>query len=115
MVERCGLEVFGPASLVFELAVQSFPALGLFFGVEQRKVGALDNGDVGASGNLEQAQHMLRLFLHPLIAADGGDAEDIKFLRLQEDEQGLLIAGAGAAGVLIDDDFDFLRGRQRSP
>jgi hypothetical protein len=29
---------------------------------------------------------------------------------LQEDEQGLLIAGAGAAGVLIDDYLYFLGG-----
>ena len=51
---------------------------------------------------------MLGLFLHPLVAADGGDAEDVKFVRLQENQDGLLVAGAGAASVLVDDDFDFL-------
>jgi len=53
---------------------------------------------------------VLRLFFYPLIAADGSDAEDIELFRLEEDEQRLLVAGAGAAGVLIDDDFDFLGG-----
>ena len=53
---------------------------------------------------------MLRFFLHPLIAADGGDAKNVKLLRLQENKQRLLVAGAGAARVLIDDDFDFLGG-----
>ena len=53
---------------------------------------------------------MLGFFFHPLVAADGGDAEDIELVRLQEDEDGLLVAGAGAAGVLVDDDFDFLGG-----
>jgi hypothetical protein len=57
---------------------------------------------------------VLGFFLDPLIAADGGDAKDIEFLGLQEDQDGLLIAGAGAAGILIDDDFDFvLRGGNR--
>ncbi len=105
-----GFEAVGPASLVFQLAVQSFPALGFFLGVEQREFGTLDHRNVGALGNLQHAQHVLGLFLHPLVAADRGDAEDVKLVRLQEDQKGLLVAGAGAAGVLVDDDFDFLGG-----
>ena len=104
------LEVFSPASLVFELAVERFPALGLLFAVKQRKLGALDDGHVSAPGNLQHAERVQRLFFHPLIAADGGDTEHVKLLRLQEDQQRLLIAGAGAAGVLIDYYFYFLGG-----
>ena len=112
MVERLASKWSGPASLVFELAVERFPALGFFLGIEQGKLGALDDRDVGAAGNFYQTQDVLGLFLHPLVAADGGDAEDVELFRLQEDQDGLLVAGAGAAGVLVDDDFDFLgRGR----
>ena len=59
-------------------------------------------------GDLQHAQDVLGFFLHPLVAADGGDAENIELVRLQEDEEGLLVARAGAAGVLVDDDFDLL-------
>jgi hypothetical protein len=45
-----------------------------------------------------------------LIAADGGDAENLKPVRLQEDQKRLLVACAGAAGILVDDDFDLLGG-----
>jgi hypothetical protein len=51
---------------------------------------------------------VLRLFSDPLIAADGGDAEDVELLGLQKDQDGLLIAGARATGILVDDDFDSL-------
>jgi len=68
------LEVFGPASLVFELAIERFPALGLFFAVKQRKLSALYDRHVGAPSNLQHAERVQRLFFHPLIAADGGDA-----------------------------------------
>ena len=105
-----GFESVSPASLVFKLAVQGFPALGFFLGIEQGEFGALDHRDVGALGNLQHAQHVLRLFFHPLVAADRGDAENVKFVRLQENQNGLLVAGSGPAGVLVDDDFDFLGG-----
>jgi hypothetical protein len=49
---------------------------------------------------------MLGFFLNPLVAADRGDAEDVKFIRLKENKDSLLIAGAGPAGVLVNDDFD---------
>jgi hypothetical protein len=103
------LEV-GPASLVFEFAVQSLPSLGLFLGIQQWINGALIHRYVGAVGNLEQAQHVLGFFFHPLVATDGGYAKDIELLRLKEDEDGLLVAGSGTAGVLVDDDSDFLGG-----
>ena len=101
-----------PAAFVFELPVRSFPTFGFFFGIQQRVYGALIHGDAGVIGNLKQSEHMLRFFLHPLIAADRSDAEDVEFLGLKKDKDGLLVAGSRAAGVLIDDDFDFLGGRR---
>src|ERR1700688_49537 len=98
-----------PAALVLELSVQSFPALGFFLAVEQRIDGSLIYRNIGAVGDLEKTQHMLRFLLYPLIAADRGDAEDIKFLRLKEDENRLLVAGSRTARVLIDNDLDLLR------
>ena len=105
-----GLELISPRALVFELAVQGLPALALFFRVEQRELRARNDRDVGAVRDLEQTQNVLRLFLHPLIAADGGNPKHVELLRLQKHEDGLLIAGAGPARILVDDDFDFLGG-----
>jgi len=53
---------------------------------------------------------VLRFFFHPLISADGRDAENVEFLGLQEYEDGLLIACVRPASILINDDFDFLGG-----
>ena len=105
-----GCEVLRPTPFVFELAVKRFPALTLFLGVEQRKFGALIHRDIRAPGNLQQAQHVLSLFLYPLIAANGGDAKHVKSVRLQENQDGLLVARARPASILINDDFEFLGG-----
>jgi hypothetical protein len=51
---------------------------------------------------------MLRLFLHPLISADSGDAENVELIGLEEHEDGLLVAGARTARILVDNDFDLL-------
>src|SRR5207245_676509 len=88
-----GYEVIRPTPFVFELSVKGFPAFSLFLGIEQRKLGALIHPDIRAPGNLQQAQHVLSLFLNPLIAANGGDAKHVKSVRLQENENGLLVAG----------------------
>ena len=58
--------------------------------------------------NLQHAQHVLGFFFHPLVAADRGDTENVKLVRLEKNQNGLLVAGSGTAGVLVDDDFDFL-------
>src|SRR6266436_8488948 len=107
-------EALRPASLVCQLAVQTFPALGFFLGIEQGKFSTLDYGNVRALRNLHHTKRMLGLFLHPLVAADGGDAENVEFVRLQKNQDGLLVAGAGAASVLVDDDLDSL-GRRGVP
>src|SRR4029077_5126328 len=101
-------EALRPATLVFQLPVQRFPALGFFLGIEQGKFSTLDYRNVRALRNLRHTKRMLGLFLHPLIAAHGGDAEDVEFVRLQKNQDGLLVAGAGTASVLVDDDLDSL-------
>src|SRR5207244_12836765 len=98
----------GPAALVFQFSGERFRSLGLVFGIQQREFSSLDDGIVRSVGGLEHAQDMLCLFPYPLVAADGGDPEDVKLFRLQEDQDGLLIAGARATGVLVDDYFVFL-------
>src|SRR5215468_6256167 len=87
-----GCEALCPATLVFEFAVKRFPALSFSFGIEQRKFGALIHGNVGAPGNFQQPQDMLRFFLNPLISADSSNSENIKFVGLQKYKNGLLIA-----------------------
>ena len=104
--------------LALNLSVQQPLYSNLPYSASQRSVSSLelsngnsapcDDGNVGAIGDLQQAQDMLRLFLDPLIAADSRDPEYVKFLGLQEHQDGLLIAGARPAGVLVDDDFDLL-------
>ena len=59
-------------------------ALGLFFGIEQREFGSLINRNIGAIGDFEQAQYVLRFFAYPLISADGRDAEDVELFGLEE-------------------------------
>ena len=62
------------------------------------------------SATSSHAQDVLGFLFHPLVAADGGDAEHVELLRLQEDEYRLLVAGSRAASILVDDHFDaFLR------
>ena len=90
------LEALSPASLIFQLPVVNPP---------QRSVSSLElikgnsapciTGSVGALRDLRHTKHMLRLLLYPLVAAHGGDAQDVEFVRLQEDQDGLLVAGAG--------------------
>ena len=60
------------------------------------------------AGNFQHAQRVLGLFFDPLVAADSGDAEHVKFVGLEEDQDRLLVTGAGATGVLVDDDFGLL-------
>src|SRR5215470_12871317 len=58
-----------PATLVMQLAVESFPSLGLLFGIQQWKFSALDDWDIRAIGDFQQAQCSLSLFPRPLITA----------------------------------------------
>ncbi len=98
-----------PASFVTELAVESFPSLRLFFGIEKRELGALYDRDVSTPGDFQQPQSTLGFFLHPLVAAHRRDAQDVKPVRLQENQNGLHIGRGRPARILIDDDFDLLR------
>jgi hypothetical protein len=98
-----------PAAFVAELAVQSFPALGLFFRVEEWELGTLDDRDIGAAGDFEEPQGALGFLFHPLVAADGGDPQHLELVRLQKNEDRLHIGCGRPACVLIDDDLDLLR------
>jgi hypothetical protein len=103
------MKLICPAALIFKFAVQSFPSLGLFLGIEQGEFRSLDDGDISPVCNFQQAQDVLSLFLHPLVAADSGNAEDIKLFGLQKNQNGLLVAGPRPPGVLINNDLDLLR------
>jgi hypothetical protein len=103
------LEKIAPAALVAELPVESFPALGLFLGIQQRELRALHDGNVSAARDFKQPQRALRFFLYPLIAAYGGDAQNVELVRLEKNQYGLHVGCRWTARVLIDDDLDSLR------
>src|SRR5262249_60421709 len=67
-----------PAAFVAQDSVELLPALGFFLRIEQRKLGTCNYRDVGAAGDLEQPQRALRLFFHPLVARNGGEAQDVE-------------------------------------
>jgi hypothetical protein len=80
------VKAFGPAALVFQLSVQLLPALALFLGVDERKLCPRDHRNIRPSGDFQQAKSMLRLFLHPLIAAHGRNPKDVELVRLQKNQ-----------------------------
>jgi len=94
-----------PGAGVSDLAVTLLPELGLFSSANKGKLGAGDNGDVGASDDLQEAQRVRDFLVAPLIAAHHGDAQDFHLRRLNQHEQGLHVAAAGARAVFVDDDF----------
>ena len=51
------------------------------------------------------------LFAHPLVAADSGDAQDLEAVGLQKDKDGLHVASAGTASVVIDNYLEFVHKR----
>jgi hypothetical protein len=72
---------------------------------DEREDGAWEDGDVGASDDFEEAEGAGEFFVAPLVAGDNSDAKDFDFGGLEEDEESLHIAAAGAGAVLVDDDF----------
>src|SRR5579872_4175538 len=68
-----------PAPFVAKLAVQGFPSFRFLLGVQQRVLRPFHHRNVGAACNFQQAQGVLGFFLHPLVAADGGDAQHLEF------------------------------------
>ena len=55
------------------------------------------DGNIRAADEFQHAQRVSDFFVAPHIAADDGDAESFDFGGLQEDEDGLLVGGGGAA------------------
>ena len=100
-----------PSTLINEFAVKFFPTGDIFASVDERKDGAGDDGNVGASDDFEQAESVKDFFIAPGVTGEDGDAEDFGVWRVDEGEDGLHVGAAGACGVLVDDDFAFgLRG-----
>jgi len=79
--------------------------LGFVVGADQREDGSGDYADVSAADDFEEAEGAGDFLVAPLVAGDDGDAEDLDFGRLEEDEKGLHVAAAGPGAVLVDDDF----------
>jgi hypothetical protein len=48
---------------------------------------------------------MRDLFIAPLISTDNGDAENLDFGRLEQEDDGLHIAAARPGTVFVDDDL----------
>ena len=97
-----------PAALIAEFAVETFPAIALFFRVQQRELSSLNNANIGAPGNFQQAQRTLSFFFHPLVSADRGDAQHIEFIRLQKNQNGLHVGRGWSARILIHNHFNLL-------
>jgi hypothetical protein len=91
-----------------ELAVETVPAIALFFRVQQRELSALDNGDIGAPRDFQQPQCALGFFFYPLVSADGSDAKHIEFIRLQKNQNGPHVGRGRTARILIHDHFNLL-------
>src|SRR6266478_901060 len=97
-----------PTAFIAELPVESLPAFRLFLGIQQRELRALRDGNISAARDFKQSQRALRFFLYPLIAAYGGNAQNVKLIRLEENQDGLHVGCGRTPRVLIDDDLDFL-------
>jgi hypothetical protein len=107
--------VFVPPALIpsageGDLAVACLPEESFLASMDERKNGAGEDWNVGAADEFEKAESVGDFFVAPLIAAGDGDAEDLHLGRLNEGEQRLHVAAAGAGAVLIDDNFAGLLG-----
>ena len=68
----------------------------------------MDYRDILPFGDFFQPEDVLGFLSYPLVAADRSNAENFKLVRLQENQKRLLITGSRPAGILVNDDFDFL-------
>jgi len=79
--------------------------LGFGVGADEGEDGSGDDGDIGAADDFDEAEGAGDFFVAPLVAGDDGDTEDFDLGGLEEDEEGLHVAAAGAGAVLVDDDL----------
>jgi hypothetical protein len=63
-----------PGALPDDLAVHLLPSAGARFRVHQGKERALDHGNVGPLGDLQEAQDIGGLLIDPAVAGDDGEA-----------------------------------------
>src|SRR5438552_1223927 len=76
-----------------------------WFSGKRRKLSALDNRNVGAPSNFQQPE---RFLFHPLVAADGSDAQDVESIRLEKDQNRLHVGRSRPTRILIHDHFNLL-------
>ena len=76
--------------------------------IDQRHFGAFDDGDIGTPSLLHTPQRENGRRLHPLIAAYGGNAEQINLRCAEKHQQGEKIRSLWAGAVLVGNDFDLL-------
>ena len=67
--------------------VERFAELLLARRVHQRHFGALDNRHIRTTGLLQTPQRKHRRRFHPLIAAHGGDAEQVNLWGAEQHQQ----------------------------
>ncbi len=98
----------GPCAFVSHVAVELLPAAAGGLRVDEREAGAVEDRDVGVSGELQHAKGVGDAFFVPTVAGLDGDAEDLDGGVVEEHEHGLHGGVAGAVGVLVDDDEAFV-------
>jgi hypothetical protein len=81
---------------------------------EEWKGRSTEDRDFGASHDLEQTQRVGDFLIAPLIAADDGDSEEVDLRGLEQHQQRLHVAAAGAGTILIENDFAPLLLRPRA-
>ena len=99
-----------PCAKPLDLAVALLVLQGFFASADEGILCAGDYRDVGAADELESAESVGYLFGEPSIAGHDRDAEDFCFRRLDEEQDGLLVAACRAEGVLVNDDLAFVLG-----
>ncbi len=88
-----------------DLAISRLPEERFVTAMDEREDGSGDDWNVGAPNEFEQPQSVRDFFVAPLVAGNDGDAQDFYLRGLDQGQQGLQIAAAGAGTILIDDDF----------
>ncbi len=82
--------------------------------IDQRHFRALDNGDIGTARLFQTPKRKHGGGFHPLVAAHGGDAQQVNLRSAQQHQQGEKIRSLRAGAVLVGNDFDFLLRRGQS-
>ena len=96
-----------PRALVDNFSVTLFPKRRFLFAVHKREFSTGEHGNVRAANDFEQPQRVRDFLVAPGVAGDDRDAEDFRVRRIDQREQRLHVAAAGAGAILVEDDFPF--------